>query len=530
MRKATGGYLSLKPCTESFPVVVVGGGLAGLTAALHLTERNVPVIVLEADANDLGGRVSGKKGVEFNGWQFPGEHGVHGIWSPYLNLQAMLARRRIRPVFVPAQEEDWIYRRRNKIKKAAVGSAIRDSWIPAPFHYLNLFLRPSFLAALGINDWISLVLVYYTLIFAVGIDPLREEQPLEGLHMSGLLNGWSPALRAFMIGLTRSGLAGQPDEIPLSGFLAFLRFYTVLRRDSWAFSYLPADAGTSLIQPLAEQVRALGGCIRMGRRVTSIDQVEDGWKVYWQASEEKVNEPSRGEITAQHVILATDAPNTSAILQQSPCTQALASDLYFPAGMETAIIRLWFDRTPHYTSEAGIFSGDFTLDNYFWLDRIQGAYIRWHNATGGSAIEAHIYGPPQVLAEPDAVLISRAISDVQAAFPELRGHRIHQMIQRNASTHTLFGLGPPGKHLSIETPWEGLFCCGDWVRYPNPALFLERACITGIAAANSVLKSRDLPVWPLLDHPKPEPFVGLIERLIVSGRKARREKRRLNER
>ncbi len=526
-------------------MVIAGGGLAGLTAALHLSERNVPVLLLEADPRDLGGRVSGKPAVEINGWQFPGEHGVHGIWSPYLNLQAMLSRRRIRPVFVPAQEEDWIYRYGNKIKKAAVGSAIRDSWIPAPFHYLNLFLRPSFLASLGINDWLSLLLVYYTLIFAVGIDPLREEQPLEGLHMSGLLNGWSPALRAFMIGLTRSGLAGQPDEIPLSGFLAFLRFYTVLRRDSWAFSYLPSDAGTSLIRPLVDQILALGGTIRTGARVKSIDRTEAGWQVYWEDSSSAsaggestgdehagrihtIGMDAAGVVISDQLILATDSPNTAAILRRSPCTAALAEDLYFPTGMETAIVRLWFDRIPLHTSEAGIFSGDFTLDNYFWLDRIQEAYIRWRKASGGSAIEAHIYGPPQVLAEPDAVLISRSISDVQAAFPELRGHRIHQVLQRNQATHTLFGLGPPGRHLGIETPWPGLYCCGDWVRYPNPALFLERACVTGIAAANTVLQARGLPPWPLLEHPKPEPFVGLIERLIVSGRRARRKRRKLD--
>ncbi len=478
--------------------------------------------------HDLGGRVSGKAAVEVNGWRFPGEHGVHGIWSPYLNLQAMLSRRRIRPVFVPAQEEDWLYRRGNKIKKAKVGSAIRESWIPAPFHYLNLFLRPSFLASLGINDWISLVLVYYTLIFAVGIDPLREEQHLEGMHMSALLNGWSPALRAFMIGLTRSGLAGQPEDIPLSGFIAFLRFYTVLRRDSWAFSYLPADAGTSLIQPLVEQVKLLGGSIRTGARVTAVEQAETGWRVRWQDSTAAPEDGERagGEILTEQLILATDSPNTAAILRASPGTAPLAAELHFPVGMETAVVRLWFDRAPLHTSEAGIFSGDFTSDNFFWLDQIQEAYIRWRKASGGSAIETHIYGPPQVLAEPDAVLLSRAIGDVQAAFPELRGHRIHQVLQRNPATHTLFGLGPPGTHLGVETPWPGLFCCGDWVRYRNPALFLERACVTGIAAANSVLRIRGLADWPLLDHPKPEPFVGWIERLIVRGRQARRNRRR----
>ena len=49
--------------------------------------------------------------IELGGYRFRDDHGIHGIWSPYRNLQAMLARHSIRPVFVPAQEESWIYKR-----------------------------------------------------------------------------------------------------------------------------------------------------------------------------------------------------------------------------------------------------------------------------------------------------------------------------------------------------------------------------------------------------------------------------------
>lgn len=506
--------------THTPDVIVVGAGLAGLTAALHLAERGLTVQVLEADIR-AGGRVSGKDAVEIDGWQFPSEHGVHGIWSGYVNLQATLARHRIRPVFVPAQEEDWIYRRGNSIKKAAVGSAIRQSWFPAPFHYLHLFLRPSFLATIGLRDWLSLLNVWHGLIFAVGIDPLREGQPLEGHHMSDLLRGWSPALRAFFTGLARSGLSAQPDEIPLSGFLAFLRFYTVLRRDSWAFSYMPGDGGTVLIDPMVRRLEELGGRLALGARVTRLEQDGDGWRVYWQREGEPV-----GMTACKQVILATDSPGTKSILGASPATAAQAALLYWPRGMETAIVRVWFDRTPQATSEGGIFSGDFILDNFFWLDRLQEPFLRWRKATGGSAIEAHIYGPPELLAEPDTVLLSRAISDIQAAFPELRSRRIHQAIQRNAATHTLFGVGPADCHLGIQTPWSNLFCCGDWVRHPSPALFLERAVVTGMEAANVVLQNRSLPTWPLMAYPPPEGFAGWIEGLMQSGRKARKNRRK----
>jgi isorenieratene synthase len=193
--------------------------------------------------------------------------------------------------------------------------------------------------------------------------------------------------------------------------------------------------------------------------------------------------------------------------------------------MATAVVRLWFDRAPRRGAEAGMFSGDFLPDNFFWLHRIQDDYVRWHRATGGSAIEVHVYGPPSVLAEPDAVLLARAIADVQVAFPELRGHLRHQELRRNEATHTLLGVGPANRHLSVETPWPGVYCCGDWVRHPSPSFFMERACVTGIEAANGVLRALGRAPWHLLEPLPPEPLAGGIERLMLWGRGVLRRRR-----
>lgn len=498
-------------------IIIIGGGFAGLSAALHLAERGLKPLVLEADPNYLGGRVAGREVVELDGWQFRGEHGVHAIWSPYLNFQAMLARHNIRPMFVPALEEAWIYKRGPRVKKAPVGTAIRYSPLQAPLHYLNLFVRPRFLRMLQFRDWLSLISVWGGLMWGVGVDPLAENQPLGDLTLHDLTKHWAPAVRAFLIGLARNGLSATPDEIPLSGFIAFLRFYTLLRRDSWIFSYMPADGGTSLIDPLSGKIKELGGDFQQGCEVTHIEKKKSLWSINY------VENGSHKQTLSTNVILAADAPNTAKIIDASPDLPN-RNNLFWPRGMGTAAVRVWFNTSPKPCPEGGIFSGDFVIDNYFWLHIIQDQYRQWHKATGGSAIEVHIYGPPELLVEPDALLISKAIADIQSAFPELRGHRIHQTLERNPNTHTLFSIGPKEDHLGIETPWQGIYCCGDWVRDPAPAFFLERACLTGILAANAILNIKNLKTWPTLSYPKPEPFAGFIEKLMKRGRQKRKQK------
>lgn len=495
-------------------VVVIGGGLAGLSAALHLAERGLKPLVLEADTR-LGGRLKAMDLITVEGEQFVLEHGVHGVWSGYRNFQAMLARHGLRPVLVPAREERWILRYGDAIRSANIGSAIRHSLVPAPFHYWSLFVRPDFWATMSLQDWLALPLAWYGLVFAVGIDPLAEQQPLAGMRLSNILRGWPPGLRALFVGLARSGLAASPDEIPLAGFLAFLRFYTVLRRDAWAFGYLPDEGNRTVIEPLARRVVEMGGAIETGRKVTRLERLPGQWRVWVQGVD------GSNEIDCADVVLATDASSARRLLAESGMERP---SMYWPQSMANAVLRFWFDTIPRPGAEAGIFSGDFMLDNFFWLDRIYDPYIAWRRRTGGSVLEVHVYGPPKVLDEPDSLLISRAIVDVQAAFPELRGHRMAQHLQRNPATHTLFGLGSVEDHLGVVTEWPGLVCCGDWVRDPLPALFMERACATGILAANAVLMRHGRSPWPLLPYPEPEAFSGWIERLMRRGRAIRRQK------
>ena len=118
---------------QDYDVIIIGGGIAGLTAALHLAERGLKPLILEADERE-GGRLSGKEKISIKGWQFPSEHGVHGIWSSYVNFRYMLKRHDVVSQYIPARDEQWIYRVGNSVRRVPIGNMIRNSIIPAPFH------------------------------------------------------------------------------------------------------------------------------------------------------------------------------------------------------------------------------------------------------------------------------------------------------------------------------------------------------------------------------------------------------------
>jgi len=69
--------------------VVIGGGLAGISAALELAKKGACVTLVES-SGALGGKLTGWE-IEALGEQMPVEHGFHGFFDQYYNLNEMFA-------------------------------------------------------------------------------------------------------------------------------------------------------------------------------------------------------------------------------------------------------------------------------------------------------------------------------------------------------------------------------------------------------------------------------------------------------
>jgi isorenieratene synthase len=483
--------------------IIIGGGLAGLTAAAHLAARGVRVTVLEANRAWLGGRLAGGETETFihdgREWSFPSEHGIHGLWGGYVNMRATLARFITDPALAPLPSggEVWINRWREEVRRVEAGSIVRSWWIPAPFHYVNLLLHPQFWGAITPLDFLSLPGLLFSILWTVGYNPLAEESALDGLMMDDFFRGWTPNLRATVEGVTRNLLAAPDEAITLTGLIAALRFYTLLRRDSWNPYFFPCNSRVAVIQPLEDAIIANGGVILRGVTARQLQRNGDGWQVRAERHDGQAITHS-----APSVILATHGAAAQTILNTSPDTRPQAEAMRFPKPLRNATVRLWFSASPRDQASSGMFTGDFVPDNYFWLHRIHREFSDWAQL-GGSAVELHFYGDAALLNQPDKYLLVTATNEIMRAFPELKGALVHGAVRRNSATHTAFRV-MTADVLHVHTPYTGIYACGDWVRYETDSLWMERACTTGIAAANGVLAEHALAPYPIATPPPPE--------------------------
>ena len=117
------------PQDQDKPVVIIGAGPAGLTAAYQLTKRGQRPVVLEAD-NVVGGI---SRTVERNGWRFDiGGHrfftkvpAVEALWHEILPESDFLLRPRMSRIFYGGKFYDYPLRAMNALGNLGVIEAVR---------------------------------------------------------------------------------------------------------------------------------------------------------------------------------------------------------------------------------------------------------------------------------------------------------------------------------------------------------------------------------------------------------------------
>lgn len=228
---------------------IVGGGLAGLAAALRLAERGVPVTLYEA-AEDLGG----KAGAVQTSHGFL-DHGFHVFPAWYLNLFRIVDDLGIRGNFLDAS--DFCQLRLGEYPRIRVlrgVSSVGDLWANVKSDFMPL--SHLFLTFYGILDLAS--------------RPVERDGAYATMTVDAFLRTRYYRFPGLALQTNRvfGSITAPVHEASARTMSITSRFWT--KYTAPIFRILRSNHHDGLIAPIAERIRALGGQIRTAHRLGKV--------------------------------------------------------------------------------------------------------------------------------------------------------------------------------------------------------------------------------------------------------------------
>jgi len=429
------------PLAPHANVAVIGGGWAGMAAAVELAAHNVPVTVFEAGAIP-GGRA---RRVEINGVAL--DNGLHILIGAYRETLRLIGL--VNP--------DW----RTVLRRMPLDWNIHNEFrlsaprLPAPLHVFAGLLGVSGIGWQEKLDVLRFMRALKRARFRLPAD-ISVEQLLEQHGQNEKLRRvlWRP--------LCVAALNTPPAIASAQVFLNILRDSLYAERGASDILLPRVDLSALFPEPAAAWITRHGGRMRTACRVTAIEPLENGFAV------------EAGDIRENftHVICALPPHQINAFLigvtALSDITETIERFHYQP------IHSVWLQYperirlpSPMFGSTGGIVHWIFDREALCGQRGLIGAVI--------SASGAHLQLPQDEL----AVQVHQELKRVLGPLPEPAWARVI------AEKRATFSCTPGLKRPSPATPLRNFYLAGDYTESDYPAT-IEAATQSGIACANLI--------------------------------------------
>ncbi len=470
----SGGGLTLESLKTSAPnsgktVTIIGGGVAGMSAACALAEAGFVVRLVERRGY-LGGRASS--------YLHPGvgetiDNCQHVLFGCCTNLQGFYRRIEV------AEKIHWTSEM-TMIEPGGRRSTLGPSFLPAPLHGL-----PKLMGAHAFT-WADKVALGRA--FAALARPLPQDS-------TESLGGWLKrnkqtrgAIDRFWRLVIASALNAEIDEIAVPYAAKVIRelFMNSAFAGSMGMSAVPLSELYASVRPYLEE---RGGSVLLNTHAEGADWDEETlqWTVRTRT----------GDLTADFVVSALPFEGMAKLLPGLPPAEgvdALAGQLERHEHWPICSVHLWFDRAIT------------DLEHAVLLDR----EIHWmYNQSllqgrGGNYIELVISATRAFAALTREAAIDQALRELAEFFPIAKEAKLEKaaLVKEVRAT---FGV-PPGidaARPASASPWPNLFLAGDWVRTGWPST-MESGARSGHLAAEAVCSAAWAPRRILEPDLKPQ--------------------------
>ncbi len=454
-------------------MVVVGAGLAGMSAALRLAERGVAVTLLETRKR-LGGRASSFVDPETDRVLDQCQHAVMPACTYILDFYERLGLRDVIQWDRTIHFSDG----RGGVDRMQAGV------LPAPFHLAGSFLR---MKGLGWRDKLAVAWGMQRMLWM----GKAGRRTYRGRSIGEVLDGWgqpASARRRFWDVVIVSACNDEPERVDAE--LAIKVFQEGFLSSGASVGVgVPRVPLVALYEPLERALEAAGGCVRLGASVAEV--------CYGEGRVRGVR-LSDGEIISAAEVVVTVPPDRLAKMTGGALAGAderlrdlgdwrfspiVAVHLFFEMGASGVM------KTPH------LVTADRPID---WIFNKGETGLPEDVAVREAGVRVqHVHalksGAHDLVKRSAAEILDLVEGEVRAVLPEVAGRRLlhGRVIKEKVAT---FCASPAmaGRRPGVGGGVAGLYLAGDWADTGWPAT-MEGAVRSGYEAAEVIMQRRGGP-------------------------------------
>ncbi len=415
-------------------VAIVGGGWAGLAAAVELAAHGMPVVLCEA-ARQLGGRA---RAVAWDGVSVDnGQHLLIGAYRETLRLAQRVG------------SADRLRRRRLRLILPEFELGLPR--LAAPLHLATGLLTAR---GLGLGDKLAATRFMQALkrqAFRLAADTTVDALLRQHAQPQTLIDRlWAPICVA--------ALNTPLEQASARVFCNVLRDSLGAHRADSDFLFHQGPLAALLPEPAARYIASHGGEVRLGCKVEGIRQSAGGWRLLGP------------EIEAQAVVVATHPARLPALLGGLPALGPILDKVrdYRWQPIDTTWLRFAAPvRLPYPMLALGGGQSPWVFDRQDLVPGLLSVVV--------SAEGPHLDADGPTWSEH---LIER-LQPLIGPLPRLLGHK--RIIEKRATYACVPSMHRPAN----RTPLSGLYLAGDYTRGDYPAT-LEGAVRSGVACARMI--------------------------------------------
>jgi isorenieratene synthase len=460
-------------------ICIIGGGLAGISASIYLSERNFNVTVFERDSF-LGGKV-GSWPVKFeDNHQTNVEHGFHAFFRQYYNLRILLKKIDAYKNLIPIDDYlimtndlgDYSFK---EIKTTPIENilSMRKAGI---YSFKDIMKNPKFTKLIALLNYDKEKT--YKKFDKISFKEFAEEVNLP-LQMRLMFTTFS---RAFF---------AEPQHISMAELIKSFHFYFLSNDNGLIYDVLNDDFEKTLWGHAYKFLKKNNVRIKLSTPINSIEKNENKFVI----NEEEFD----------YLIIASDIKGTKNIINNSDNMRSDYPDFYSQIiqqkqSQRYAVLRIWIDKDVRKDVPFFIFTDALMiLDSVTVYHRMEKTSEDWVQKNGGGIFELHSYALPDDF--PEEQVRKQLVEEFVSYFPEIDDYKIKYEYLQIRDDFTAFHTNLFNNRPGFKTEIENLYLAGDWLKLDCPAMLMEAATTSALYCANNIISKEGLKEEPMFSVP-----------------------------